>query len=282
MITNKNTPGGFDYIEIQNASANARVALQGGHLFHYQQLHRKPLIWLSGKSPFEKGKAIRGGIPVCWPWFGQHPTDSSLPQHGLARTSLFELIDSQEPDKNSTELLLQLQSSAETLRLWPYRFQLLLKITVGPALTLALTTKNSDTKPFTITSALHSYFAIDDIGKVSVQGMDETEYLDLLTNQTLVQRGSIHIDKEVDRVYRKSANKALLLDGTRTVRISSEGSSSTVIWNPWSDKSKSMSDMEDDSYQTMLCIETANAKQDARTIAPGEEHCLKVSLTESV
>jgi glucose-6-phosphate 1-epimerase len=281
MITNKQNTNGFEYVEIQNKSATAKVALQGGHLFHYQQRGKKPLLWLSEKSLFKTGKAIRGGIPLCWPWFGKQSTDPSLPQHGFARTSPFELLESNEPDDHTTEIVLQLQSSARTLSLWPNQFQLLLRITIGPRLTLALTTRNSGSESLTITSALHSYFAVSSISYVSVEGLDQTGYWDALTGDTKTQHGSIRIDGEVDRVYQKTASPLLLLDKDRTIQIESEGSASAVVWNPWKDKSMRMADMPDDGYNTMLCIETANAREDVRTLAPGEEHTLKVTLAES-
>ncbi len=280
MITNKHTTNGFEYIEIQNKSATAKVALQGGHLFHYQQQDKSPLLWLSDKSFFETGKAIRGGIPLCWPWFGKHSTNPELPQHGFARTSLFTLLESNEPDENTTELTLLFESSARTLALWPYKFRILLNITIGPTLTIALTTTNCDTETFTISSALHSYFAVSDIGDVTVQGLDKTEYWDALTDATKIQQDILRINEEVDRVYQRPNNSLLLLDGDRTVQINSKGSASAVIWNPWINKSKGMADMQDDSYKTMLCIETANALKDARKLASGEEHTLQVTFTE--
>ncbi len=281
MINKKRNTNGFEYIEVQNKSATAKVALQGGHLFHYQQRANKPLLWLSEKSLFETGKAIRGGIPLCWPWFGKHPTDSALPQHGFARISVFELLESNEPDENTTELLLQLQSSTETLKLWPYQFQLQLRITIGPTLTVALTTSNCGTESFIITSALHSYFAVSYISYVSVEGLDQTEYWDTLTGETKTQEGTIRISEEVDRVYQKTSSPFLLLDKYRTIRIATEGSHSAVVWNPWKDKSMKMADMQDDAYNSMLCIETANALEDSRTLAPGKEHTLQATLTES-
>jgi len=282
MVIHNKYANGFEYVEIQNKSATAKVALQGGHLFHYQQQGKNPLLWLSEKSHFETGKAIRGGIPICWPWFGKHPTDPALPQHGFARTSPFELIESREPDENTTELLLQLQSSGRTLALWPYQFQLLLHIIIGKTLTVALTTKNCDTKSFLLSSALHSYFAVSHIKDVAVQGLDEIEYWDALTDETQIQKGDIHIREEVDRVYQTTENNLLLKDTDRIIEISSEGSSSAVVWNPWIEKSKQMADMQDAAYLSMLCIETANALTDTRKIEPGEEHTIKALLTEYI
>ena len=282
MITKKERADGFEYLEINNNSASAKVALQGGHLFHYQQHGKDPLLWLSDKSYLKNGKAIRGGIPICWPWFGKCNTDSSLPQHGFARTARFELIKSHEPDENSTELLLQLESSDQTLTLWPYRFKLLLHITIGKTLIVSLTTKNCDTKSFSITSALHSYFTVSNIDSVYVQGLDQTGYWDALTDETGIQEGNIHISEEFDRVYQKTEEVITLHDTERTIQITSEGSASAIVWNPWIKKAKTMADMEQDAHKTMLCIETANALEDARTVAPNEEHTLKVYLSESI
>jgi glucose-6-phosphate 1-epimerase len=275
MLTNKTTANGFEYIEIENKSATAKIALQGGHLFHYQQQGRKPLLWVSKNSSFETAKAIRGGIPICWPWFGKHSTDSTLPQHGFARISPFELVEIKEPDENTTEVLLQLQSSTRTLALWPYQFRVLLRIIIAKALTVALTTRNCDTESFTISSALHSYFAVSHISNVSVQGLDKREYWDALTDDHKSQEGSVHISEEVDRVYQKVTKPLILHDLDNTVQITATGSSSAVVWNPWVDKSRRMTDMQNDAYQTMLCIETANALEDARELAPGDEHTLQ-------
>ena len=275
MFIHKKTAKGFEYIVIENKSANAKVALQGGHLFHYQKHGSPPLLWLSGKSRFETGKAIRGGIPICWPWFGKHSTDATLPQHGFARTSLFELLEVTEPDENTTELLLQLQNSTETLALWPYQFKVLLHIIIGKTLTVALTTKNCGSKSFSITSALHSYFSVSHIDNVYIQGFDKTEYWDSLTDTNKIQQGDIRINEEVDRVYQNVTNGLTLQDRDRAINIAAKGSTSVVVWNPWIDKSKRMADMQNDAYKTMVCIETANALADARNLAQDEKHTLQ-------
>jgi len=279
MIRLHKDEAGLEYLEIENRSATAKVALQGAHLFHYQQTGQNPLLWLSKTSHFKTGKAIRGGTPVCWPWFGKHPDDASLPQHGFARTSLFKHIKSHEPDGNSSEITLQLQSSAQTLALWPYEFELLVHIVVGPTLNIALSTTNRSNSPFALSSALHSYFLVSDIGDASIQGLDNTEYWDALTDETHVQSGDIHITAEVDRVYQNVTNFLQLNDLTRTIQIKTSGSSSAIVWNPWIDKTRSMSDMENDGYKTMLCIETANAREDTRTLAPGSAHTLQCTYS---
>ena len=274
MIQQKCFANGFEYVEIINASACAKIALQGAHLFHYGRVAEAPLLWLSNKSFFEPGRAIRGGIPLCWPWFGKHPANSELPQHGFARTSLWELLEAREIDDQTTEVRLQLQPSAGSLQLWPHKFELLMAITIGSSLNLALITRNCDVDPFEITAALHSYFAVEDVGKVYVEGFAGKPYLDTVTGKECTQQGNITISHEVDRIYRKIDYPLTLHDQTRIVHIDAQGSGSAIVWNPWIEKCSAMADMQDDAYKTMLCIETANAAGDARVLAPGEEHTL--------
>lgn len=275
MIQSHKNKDGLTIIEVENSQATAKLALQGAHLFHYQRKGHEPLLWCSGRSYFRQGKAIRGGIPICWPWFGKHPDDPALPQHGFARTSMFECIATSEPDEDTTELVLQLVDSPATRKLWPYRFRLRLVVTIGPTLRLALTTRNQDHQPFTLSSALHTYFAVDHIDNVKVAGLDGATYLDTLTDTTNHQVGNITVNAEVDRVY-QAAPAIQLDDGQRSIKIRPSGSGSTVVWNPWQEKAASMADLDD--YTTMLCIETANAVEDARVVAPGAEHGLRVEL----
>ena len=279
MIKHTHFVNGFKYIEINNASARTKIALQGAHVFHYERVGEKPLLWLSKKSFFEIGKAIRGGVPVCWPWFGKHPTNSELPQHGFARSSVWELLKAEEIDEHTTEVILQLQPSAESLQLWPHTFELLLAITVGRTLTLALTSKNYDAQPLEITSALHSYFAVENIEKVHVEGLADKSYFDKVTGEERTQQGNVTVSKEVDRIYRKVDYPVTLYDQTRTIHIDAQGSSSTVVWNPWLEKCVAMADMKDDAYKTMICIEAANAPGDALQLAPGEEHTLTTVIS---
>jgi glucose-6-phosphate 1-epimerase len=280
MISQKKTDTGFHYIEVTNDAATAKIALQGAHLFHYRQQGKEPFLWLSTLSSFVLGKAIRGGIPICWPWFGKHPKNSNLPQHGFARTAAFKLVAENEPNPETSELVLQLQDSAKSRELWPHRFTLRVTITVGSSVTVALSTINSDSKPFTISSALHTYFAVSHISLASIEGLAGTTYLDTLTGETKEQVGPLEIDQEVDRVYQTQGALLRLHDGKHQVQIKSTGSESTVVWNPWINKAVAMADMNDDGYKTMLCIETANAMQDKRQILPAEEHCLKVEMVE--
>ena len=266
----------LDYIEIKNNSASAKIALQGAHIFYYARNGEEPILWLSEISDFEKGKAIRGGIPICWPSFGMNNPD--LPQHGFARTSLFKHTSTKELDEGTTEVTLQLTHSKETLKLWAYKFELELKIIVSDKLSMELKTINLDDKTFKITQALHTYFNISHISNVKVRGLDKKPYFDALSAKQNIQNGDIFFEEEVDRVYQEVDNEILLVDKDRTISIKNEGSSSVVVWNPWIDKCKRMSAMKDNDYKSMLCVESANAFEDFRLIEANCSHTLKVVI----
>ncbi len=276
MTTLKYLENGFEYIEVVNDAAQAKVALQGAHLFHYARHHEAPILWVSNASAFATGDAIRGGVPICWPWFGM-PADAMLPQHGFARTALWTFIGSKETPE-VTELTFCLKSSAETLAMWPYRFELIYRMTIGSELTLELTTANCDSKAFTISQALHTYFSVSHISNIHVNGLDTKPYWNALTNTECLQEGSITVNQEVDRVYRDVSNPVVLVDTKRTVTITNTGSASVVVWNPWIHKCARMRAMEPTGYKTMVCIESANARDDARTIKPAQTHTLTTRI----
>ncbi len=266
----------FKYIEVKNNSASAKIALQGAHIFHYARSGEEPLLWLSEISDFEEGKAIRGGVPICWPSFGMNNPD--LSQHGFARTAMFKHIDTKEIDANTTQVTLKLSHSKETLKLWHHKFELELKITISDSLMMELTTTNLDTKAFKITQALHSYFSISNISNVKVKGLDKKPYLDALSGEQCIQNGDIVFKEEVDRVYQEVADAILLVDKHTTISIKNEGSSSVVVWNPWIDKCKRMSAMKHDAYKEFVCIESANAFEDFKIIEPDSSHTLKATI----
>ena len=279
MIREKQYDNGFTYLELTNSSARARIALQGAHLFHYRRNDAEPLLWLSRASLFEQGRAIRGGVPVCWPWFGKHPDNPELPQHGFARTALWQLKNVDESDPARSVVTLEMRDSDQTRELWPQSFSLELRISIGPTLAMELTTRNVDSRDFTITSALHTYFRVSDISGVEVRGLIGRKYYDNLDGRWKTQHGELHIDREVDRVFQDVDNPIELHDRKRKILIQPRGSRSAVVWNPWIEKCARMADMEPDSYKTMLCIETANALADAQTLAPGQEHTLAVEIS---
>ena len=277
MLEFKKFENGFEYIQIINDSACANIALQGAHIFHYARKEETPLLWLSDSSEFEYDKAIRGGVPLCWPSFGMNNT--SLPQHGFARTSMFELLSHTEINNTKTELVLVLVDTPESLKQWPHKFKLELKISISQELVMELTTTNTDEREFKITQALHTYFNISDISDAIVKGLDNKIRFDALSNKTFTQEGDIGFTEEFDSVFQGVDSEIKLLDAIREIKINNEGSSSVVVWNPWIAKCSRMSGMKKSAYKEFVCIETANAYEDFKILQPGETHTLKAIIS---
>ena len=276
MLEFKKFENGFSYVEIGNASASAKIAFQGAHLFHYERKNEKPLLWLSKSSDFEVGKAIRGGVPICWPSFGMNNSD--LPQHGFARVGMWKLKNSIERDEETTQATFVLRDTDASRGMWNYKFELELKITIGKKLIMQLITTNKDEKSFKLTQALHTYFAISDISNIMIKGLNKKPYLDTLTNKQKKQKGKIKFKEEMDRVYQEVDGEILLKDKMHTTHITNKGSSSVVIWNPWKKKCKKMSAMSNEAYKEFVCIESANAYDDFRVLQPNESHTMGVII----
>jgi D-hexose-6-phosphate mutarotase len=281
QLTFRAGPGGLALAEINNAYATASVALQGGHVISYQPHGQQPVLWVSQKSAYQTGKAIRGGIPVCWPWFGAYPTDTAKPAHGFARTQPWNVVATGVVEGGATQLRLALTDNEATRTLWPHAFALQLHLTVGPELRIELIAHNSGSEPFTFTGALHSYFSLSDIGQVTLYGLEGCTYLDKVEDfQAKTQQGTITIEGETDRIYLDTTSTCILEDRgwQRRIVIAKSGSRSTVVWNPWQDKARAMADFGDEEYREMVCIETANAAEDNVTLAPGQNHSLEANI----
>lgn len=277
MIVHKELANGFSYIEVKNSSAEAKIALQGAHIFHYKRVDEEPLLWLSEASDFEVGKAIRGGVPLCWPWFGFNE-NRDLSQHGFARIFMWEFISAKEENEKSSSLTFRLAHNEQTFKMWRYKFELELNITISDKLIMKLKTINLDCESFVLTQALHTYFSVSHISNVSIKGLDKKRYLDALTWKEEIQEGDITFSQEVDRVYQKVDDKIVLEDREREISIKNSGSSSAVIWNPWIEKTKRMSAMREDAYEHFVCIESANAFEDRKVLKPQESHTLKAVI----
>ena len=275
MIETKHLDNGFTYLDVNTQHAHLKVALQGAHVFYYKPHEKKEILWLSQESFFEKGVAIRGGVPICWPWFGKHESDENAPQHGFARTTLWEFLSTDENDPDKTIITLVLKHDNDTLKIWPHKFRLTLEITITETLTISLNTYNDDKQSFTITQALHTYFQVNDINSVTIKGLEGVAYIDQLDyNQNKSSNSPIIISQEVDRVYKNSNNSCVLQDTFREILITTEGSSSTVVWNPWIEKEKRMKDFHNNGYKEMVCIETANALSEKVTIKKAQSHTI--------
>ena len=269
--------GGLPRANIANALASAEVYLHGAHVTAFQPRGAAPVLWMSALAEFRPEKAIRGGVPIAWPWFGPHPTDAAKPQHGFARVSEWKVIGTSGLPDGGTELRLALGSHAATLSLWPHAFELELKVAVGERLHIELTTRNTGSESVEVGGALHSYFHVGDVGQVTIDGLDGREYIDQVDGRRIKsQNGPLAISGEVDRIYFETPDECIIDDPLlrRRIRVAKQGSRATVVWNPWVYKARRMADFPDEGYRTMVCIEAANAERDVRRLQPGDEHTL--------
>jgi glucose-6-phosphate 1-epimerase len=274
--------GGLPVVEIANDFATARVALLGATVLAFEPRGQRPVLWVSRESRFTPGKAIRGGIPICWPWFGDHPSDTSKPAHGFARTSDWTVAGVGRMPDGSTRLTLGLSDSAASRAVWPHAFEAEAIVSIGKALEVDVRARNTGTEPFTCTGALHSYFAIGEIGRVKVHGLDALEYIDKVARfQRFAQAGPVTITGETDRIYLGTTADCVIDDSAwqRKIRIAKRGSHTTVVWNPWIEKARQLADFGDDEYHEMICVETTNAADDQITVPPGTEHHLVTRIS---
>jgi len=271
----KEGPGGLAVAEIANAHATAMIALQGAHVMTYEPRGQEPVLWLSRYAKFAPGKSIRGGVPVCWPWFGPHPDDASKPAHGFARTVLWDVLETAAAADGATRIRFGLVQTETTRAQWPHPSSAELVVTVGADLRVELVTRNEGNTPFVLGEALHTYFHIGDVADVAIRGLESCDYLDKVNDFARAkQQGAIVIESEVDRVYLNTQADCLIEDRglKRRIRIAQQGSRSTVVWNPWIEKAEKMGDFGPEGHRGMVCVETANALENVVTVAPGAEH----------
>jgi glucose-6-phosphate 1-epimerase len=267
-------PAEIPIIEIDTAIATAKISLYGAHMLAYKPKQAKQdLFYLSQEAIYKQGKAIRGGVPLCWPWFGDDPAKIGRQAHGFARNVYWSLLDCQLHD-DIVDISLGLRSSASSRMWWPCDFNLKLTITVADTLTIKLSTENSGELAAAISCALHSYFLVGDIDQVHVEGLDGIDYLDKTQQfEQFVQSGDIRVSSETDRVYLHTPKSVRLVDKAfnRVIEIDQHGAENMVVWNPW-DKAQSLADMPDQDYQRFICVETANAIANKTVVSPGTFH----------
>jgi len=264
---------GLSKIIINNELAEAEIYLHGAHLTHFQPKGEAALIFDAKESYVIPPKSVHAGIPICWPWFGAHPTDNTMPQHGFARDSIWILKSTKELDTKETEVTLTLKDNEQTHTLFPYAFELELTFTIGKILSIALTTANRDKNSFTITQALHTYFAISDIETIAIAGVEETPFVDYTDEKKeKSEKAALEVHQEVNRVYVPTTARCTIIDKDlrRKIVIEKSGSNSTTIWNPW--RESGIHDLPGEKYRKFVCIETTNALQDAVTLQPDESH----------
>lgn len=275
-------PSGLVFAEIDSAHATATVCLQGAHLVTWRPKDQPvPVVWVSEAARYAPGKSIRGGVPVCWPWFGPHATESGFPAHGFARTVPWQVTRTETQADGAIRLALALLQNEQTRAQFAHACRLELILTVGGSLQAELVTTNLDTEPLVIGEALHTYFQIGDIGQARVLGLEGCAYVDKVEGGARKrQAGPITFTGETDRVYVDTEARCIIEDPVleRRILIDKTGSRSTVVWTPWQDKADKMGDLgPNEGWHRMLCVESGNALDNVLTIAPGEAHALTVT-----
>ena len=271
--------GGIPFIEIHNRHASVLISLQGAHILSWIPKDEEDVIWLSKDATFSSGKSVRGGVPICWPWFGAHESNSNFPAHGFARTTNWEVLTTEALADGNTRISFTTKPNAENADMWPDDTTVQYLVTIGKKLELELITHNNGNQPIKIGQALHTYFKVGDITNIQLYGLDDTDYLDKPDNfKRKVQHGPVTFEEEVDRIYLDTANDCVIEDKTldRDIVIIKCGSHSTVVWNPWQEVADKMGDLGHNGYKKMLCVESSNASEDVVTIPAGKAHQLWV------
>jgi glucose-6-phosphate 1-epimerase len=269
--------GGLPRLRVANAHGEAEVYLHGAHVAHWQPSGQSPVIWLSRDSAFAAGKPIRGGIPICFPWFAAHATEKTAPGHGYARLEDWTLVEAADASAGTT-LVFELTNAGRNWPLWPHAFSARYRVTVGPTLGLAFEVHNTGSAPFSYEEALHTYFSVQYVREVTITGLEQTEYLDKVEGFARKRQGAepIRFTGETDRIYLATDAAVTINDPGRHRRIviGKTGSQTTVVWNPWVDKAKAMPDFGDLEWPEMVCVETCNVNAHTRSLDPGASHVM--------
>ena len=272
--------GGLPKVQITSPAASAEIYLHGAQLTSWRPAGAEEVIFLSGQSRWEEGKAIRGGIPVCFPWFRAKAEDAKAPAHGFARTRSWQL-ESLTQEQESVVVTLATKSDEESRKWWPYEFRLVHRITVGAALKLELIVSNTGSAPFHFEEALHTYNRVGEAEKLRIAGLDQVSFLNNRDgNRAKLQIGDVLLRQATDNAYVDTQNAVEIIDPTlrRRIRLEKQGSMTTVVWNPWSDGASALADLGDDEWRQMACVEASNILSNAVTLAPGEEHTMTATL----
>ena len=258
--------GGLPRLAVATEQCTAHLYPYGAHVTHWQPEGHRPVLFMSAKSWFEEGKPIRGGVPVCFPWFGKRADDPDAPQHGLARLRRWDVVATRELDDGTVRIELATQVDP---------FAVVHRVELGAALTMSLIVRNASAGEASYTAALHSYFAVSDIRQVEVTGLEHAAYRQFGAEHRQGE-APIRFEGETDRLYTNTPATCVLHDAgwARRIVVSKEGSRSTVVWNPWVDKARALPDFGDDEWPRMLCIETANIAENAVTLGAGAEHTM--------
>jgi glucose-6-phosphate 1-epimerase len=275
-------PKGLTRVVVETPQAEAQIYLHGAHVTHYQPRGDRPVLFMSQRSRFEPGVAIRGGVPIVFPWFGPKAGEPAAPMHGFARIAEWGVETVSRGADGSVTLVLGLEVGDATHASWPHACSLRYRVVIGEVLDLTLEVRNKSEAAATCEEALHTYLAVADVRRVSVTGLAGSRYIDKTDGmkRKVQEAALIEITGETDRVYLDTKATCVIDDPVtgRRLTVEKSGSEATVIWNPWIAKARAMPDFGDDEWPGMLCIESGNVAEHAVTLASGQRHEMRVSI----
>lgn len=270
---------GLAKVLVTSDQSSAEIYLKGAHVTSFQQGGEEPLLFMSPSAKISRGNMLHGGIPLCFPWFGNREGEKL--SHGFARNSIWNLVKTNVNAEGEVELTFQLPMDVLKENGWA-PVEALYRVTVGKKLQLELIVNNTTTTPFSYEECFHSYFFVGEINQVTVHGLKGLTYLDKNEDFKAKQEqlDELPIVGETNSVYLNSTAPIEIHDHSlrRTIRIEKEHSHSTVVWNPWREKAEEIVDFGPEDYRHMLCVESGNVKEFGIQLAPGEARSLRVSL----
>jgi glucose-6-phosphate 1-epimerase len=273
--------GGLQAVRVSCPQSAGEIYLHGAHITSWKPAGREEVLFLSSRSRWEDGHAIRGGVPICFPWFGGKTDNPEAPAHGFVRTKSWQLESIAQVD-DGIRVCMFTESDEGSKRWWPGDFHLAYRVTFGTELGLELVMTNTGKTAQRFEEALHAYHKVENILKTRVAGLDRVQYIDKTdSNRRKIQNGEIAIVSETDRVYLDTSGAIEMEDpeSRRRTRVAKENSRTTVVWNPWVQKARSMSDFDDNEWIKMICIETSNVADFAVDLVPGQQHTMKAVVT---
>jgi glucose-6-phosphate 1-epimerase len=273
--------GGLPRIQITGSSAGGEMYLHGAQVTSWKPAGNDEVLFLSTKSRWQEGQAIRGGIPICFPWFRAKADNPEAPAHGFVRTRSGQLESILE-NELGVSVSMSTESDEQTRRWWPGEFRLVHRVVFGPQLTLELTCTNTGQTGFRFEEALHTYNRVADVANVSLQGLDTVHFLDNTdSNAEKVQHGDVKIASATDNAFLGTQNDVDLIDPElrRHIRLEKANSLTTVVWNPWREGAARLKDLGDGEWTQFLCVEASNILDASVSLAPGEEHKMTAVLS---
>jgi glucose-6-phosphate 1-epimerase len=268
-------------IQITGSHAEGEMYLHGAQVTSWKPAGNDEVLFLSTKSPWQEGQAIRGGIPICFPWFRAKADDPKAPAHGFVRTKIWQL-ESIVEDGTGVVVSMSTASDEAARRWWPAEFRLVHRVTFGSELRLELVCTNTGKTPLRFEEALHTYNLVGDVADVRLQGLDRSHFLDNTdSNKEKTQLGDVTVASQTDNAFIDNQNAGDLLDPKmhRRIRLQKANSSTTVVWNPWHDGAGRLRDLGEGEWKQFLCVEASNILGASVSLAPGEEHKLTAVLS---